>query len=68
MEATEEQLAEVHGPESVIDFIERDVFAAEDVTDIHPVVVPADAAVVAHAADFALRGIRERGEARRVGP
>src|ERR1700759_5454372 len=66
MEPTEQQAAEGNGPETVVDLVEGDILAVQHVTDIHPVIVPANAAVTTHATNFALRGILERGQSSRI--
>ena len=59
--------AEFHGskvqiPLAVVDLFEADVFARDDMADIDPVVLPADAAIRADQADFKMPGVLERGE------
>ena len=63
--------AERHGPERdlpqrVVDLLERDVLLAQHMGDVHPVIVPADAAVATDAPHLAMRWILERREARRI--
>jgi len=60
MEAAQPERAEVDVPEVVVDFLEAYVLAAEDVTDIDPVGVPPDAAVVADLSDLEVVRILER--------
>jgi hypothetical protein len=66
VKSAERNRAERHLPQRVIDLFERDVLLAEHVAHVHPVVVPADAAVAADASHLAVRRILERHEARRV--
>lgn len=68
VEPAEAERAEVDIPLGIIHLDEADVLAAEGLTDIHPVAVPADAAVVADAADLVVARVLERGEAARVRP
>lgn len=49
----------MHVPEAIAGFLEPDVFLAEDVADIDPVVMPPDPAILAHAPDFLVRRILE---------
>ena len=76
VKAPQAERAEVHVPQPIVDLVKADVLAAEDVTDVDPGVVPANAAVVADASHFVVGGIldrrhllgkhaRRRGEARR---
>ena len=51
MEAAEAERTEVDVPFGVIDLDQADVFAAQGLTDIDPLFVPADPAVIADAAD-----------------
>ena len=71
MKAAEAERAEVDIPFPIIDLDEADVFAAERLTDVDPLLVPADAAVIADASDFIVArilerraGARDRAEAR----
>src|SRR6188472_2644946 len=66
MKAAKPQRPEVHIPFSVVDLDEPDVFTAERLTDIDPLLVPADAAVITNAADFIMARILERGKPRRI--
>jgi hypothetical protein len=52
VEAAKEERAEEDGPDTKVDFFEADVFFSQDVGDVEPVGVPADAAVSGDAADF----------------
>lgn len=66
VKAAERDRAERDLRERVVDLFEGDVLVAEDVAHVHPVVMPADAAVATHAPDLAVRGVHERCEPRRV--
>jgi hypothetical protein len=68
VEAAQAQWAEVDVPFSVIDLDEADPLALECLTDIDPAGVPADAAVVAHAAPLVVGRILERGQPAGIGP
>src|SRR5678815_4940179 len=63
MEPPERDRPEGDLPERVVDLLERDVLLGEHVAHVHPVVVPADAAVPAHAPHLAVGGVLERREA-----
>ncbi len=66
VEAPEHEWSECDRPDPIVDFLEGDVLFGQHVADVHPVIVPPDAAVATHPAHFAVRGILERGESRRV--
>lgn len=68
MESAEAKRAEVDIPLRVIDLDEADVFAPERLTDVDPLLVPADPAIVTDAPDFIVAGVLERGKARGVRP
>ncbi len=55
--------AKVHGPDAVVDFFEADVLIREDVTDVYPVGVPANAPVTTDAPDFEMGWILDGREA-----
>ncbi len=52
MKAPEIKEAKVHGPYAVVDFFEADVLIGEDVADVYPMGVPANAPVTTDAPDF----------------
>ena len=54
--------SEVNVPDSIVDLFEADVFANADGRDVHPAVVPPDAAIRADVADFEAIGIFQRRE------
>ncbi len=60
VKSAEFEMAEVDGPEAIIDFFEGNVFAGEDLTDVDPAASPADAAVGADATDFEVIGVFQR--------
>ena len=68
VEAAQAQRAEVDVPFAVVDLHEPNILAAEGLTDIDPLLVPADAAVVAHAAQLVVRRVLERGQPAGIGP
>ena len=68
VEAAQAQRAEVDVPFAVIDLDEADPLAPECLTDIEPAGVPADAAVVAHAAQLVVGWVLERGQPAGIGP
>ncbi len=55
--------AKVHGPNAVVDFFEADVLFGEDVADVDPLRMPANAAVPIDAPDFEMGRVRDRREA-----
>jgi hypothetical protein len=63
VEASEVEGPKVNSPDPVVDFFKGNELFREDVTDIDPVAVPSNAAVMTDAADFEVLGILERGEA-----
>ena len=60
VKAAQAERAEVHVPQSIVDLVQADVFAREDVAHVDPCVMPANAAVVADAPHFVVGGILER--------
>lgn len=64
VEATEEHRTEVHRPDPVGDLLQTYVVLGQDVTDVDPGVLPADAAV---AADQAALEVAEVVNRRRAG-
>lgn len=68
MQAAEPKRTEGQIPLPVLDLGEAHVFLAEGLTDIDPLLVPANAAVAAHAAHFIMAGILEGREPARIGP
>ena len=66
MKASEPQRAEVYIPEAVVNGLEADVLAVEDVADVDPVAVPADAAVAVDAADLEVGRILDRAADRGI--
>ncbi len=60
--------AKVHRPHAVVDFFKADVLIGEDVTDVDPVGLPANAAVAADAAHFEMGGIVDRCDVVRIRP
>ena len=67
MESAEAKRAEVDIPLRVIDLDEADVFAPERLTDVDPLLVPADPTVITDPPDFVVAGVLERREARGIG-
>jgi len=63
VESAQAERAEVDIPFAVVDLDEPDVFLAQGLADIDPLLVPADAAVATDAADLVVAGILQRGEA-----
>ncbi len=59
MEATEFDGSEIDFPEAVIDLFEADVLLCQQMADVDPVRVPADAAVATDAADLEVSGVLE---------
>jgi hypothetical protein len=57
VEAPQFQRAKVQIPLVVVDLVQADILAAEDVTHVHPVMVPADPAVAADESDLEVPGI-----------
>ena len=68
MEPAETERSEVRVPVAVIDLDQADVLAAERLTDIHPLAIPADAPVVGDAADLIVPRVLERWEPARIRP
>ena len=68
MESAQADGAEVHVPFAVIDLHQADVFLAQGLADVDPLLVPADPAIVTDAPDFIVAGVLERGKARGVRP
>jgi len=68
MEATEFDGSEVDFPEAVIDLLEADVLLGEEMADVDTAGVPADAAVVADAADLEVSGVVEGRQLLGEGP
>ena len=64
MEAPQLERSKVQIPFAIVDFLEPNIFSAEDVAHVDPMGLPADAAVGAHEADLKVVGVLERGEAR----
>src|SRR5438094_8663196 len=70
VKAPEEQRSEVKRPDAVADLLEAHVLLGENRADVQPAVVggddaivlPTDAAVAAHAANFEVRGVLHLGE------
>jgi hypothetical protein len=52
VEASEVEGPKVNSPDPVVDFFKGNELFGEDVTDIDPVAVPANAAVMTNAPDF----------------
>lgn len=57
METPQLQRSTVQVPLVVVDLVQADILAAEHVTHVDPVMVPADPAVEADEADLAVTGI-----------
>jgi hypothetical protein len=55
VKATQSQGPEIHVPEPVVNGLESDVLAAQDVADVDPVAVPADPSVATDEADLVMR-------------
>lgn len=68
MEATEFDGSEIDFPEAVVDLLEADVLLGEEMADVDPAGVPADAAVVADAADLEVGRVLEGWELLGEGP
>ncbi len=68
VEPPQAERSEVEIPFAIIDLGEADVLLAQGLTDIDPLLVPADAAVAADAAHFRMAGVLERREPARIGP
>lgn len=60
VKAPDDDGTQVNVPQTVGCLLERDVVFGEHVSDVHPVVVPADAAVVTDTSDLPVRGMLER--------
>lgn len=67
MESAQAKRAEVDVPFAVIDLDEPDILLAQGLADVDPLLVPADPAVAADAADLVMTGILQRGQAGRIG-
>lgn len=68
VEAAQDERPERHVPHASIDLFEAHVLLREHVADVDPRVVPAHAAVAAHAPHLPMGGVLDRGQAARVGP
>ena len=68
MEAPELDRSIVQVPLAVVDFDETDVLLPQDVADVDPALVPADAAVGADPAHLVVGGVLERRQLRRIRP
>ena len=68
MKAAESERAEVHIPFAIVDLDEPNILATEGLTNVDPLLVPADPAIVTDAPDFIVAGVLERGKARGVRP
>ena len=68
MKAAKPKRTEVHIPFTIVDLDEPNIFPAEGLTDVDPLLVPADPAIVTDAPDFIVAGVLERGKARGVRP
>lgn len=66
MEVADDQRSEVNVPQPIAGFLEGDVLLGEHVTDVHPVVVPANAAVLADPTNFPMGCVLEGREGFRV--
>jgi hypothetical protein len=66
VESVQPERAEVDVPFAVVDLDEPDRLLAQGLTDVDPLVVPADPAVATDAADLIVAGIVQRGEASRI--
>src|SRR6185369_13269206 len=67
-EASEFDRAKVDVPYPVVNLFEADVLAGAGDRDVHPIAVPADAAVVAHIARLEVRWIFQTRQFLRVRP
>jgi hypothetical protein len=67
MESAQAERAEVDVPFAVIDLYQANLLVAQGLTDVYPVLVPADPAVATHPADLVVAGILQRGEVGGVG-
>src|SRR5262245_40420636 len=65
---TQPHWSEVHVPEPVIDFFEANLEFGEQVTHVHPALVPTHAAIAADQPALVMPGIEQRLEPRAVGP
>lgn len=64
MKSPQRDGAEAYLPKAVVDLLKGDVLLAEHVTDVHPVIVPANSPVHADATHFTVARILERNESR----
>ena len=64
VQPTEGEGAEVDGPDAWGDLLETDVFATEEVADVDPAGVPADAAVRADLANLEVSRVLRRADLR----
>jgi hypothetical protein len=68
MESAQAERSEVDVPFASVDLDESDVLLAQGLADVDPLLVPADPAVAADAADLVVARVPERGEAGGIGP
>ena len=66
MKAAEPERAEVDLPFPIVDLDEPNILAAQRLTDVDPLLVPANATIGPDAPDFIMARILKRGKARRV--
>jgi hypothetical protein len=67
VESAEQDLAEVEGPDAVVDLLEADVLLDDAGADVDPALLPADAAVSADTPDLEVAGVLQRREPLGIG-
>ncbi len=63
VKAAEQHGTKVHGPDAVVDLVEADVLARQNMTAVHPATAPPNAAVATDEPDLVVRRVLKRGQA-----